>query len=122
MRLNDKYELIEKINSNDKNLYRAKDIFNDIEIFIEPYQEITASDWTMGGKLNEKLRKLKLSTAIDDYFYTDNKEKKTKLFYKVYLNNPLNVKKQEELVTSSHVRKRKKKQLVKITLMKKPLQ
>ncbi len=113
MKLNEKYELIEKVKSNKKKLYRAKDLFNDIEIFIEPYQEISASDWTMGGKINEELRKLKLSTAIDDYFYTDNKEKKTKIFYKVYLDNPLTIKKQEKAVITSHTRKRRKKTLTK---------
>ncbi len=111
MKLNEKYELTEKIESDKKNLYKGKDLFNDIDIFIEPYKEISASDWTSGGKLNEDLRMLKLSQSIDDYFYTDNKQKKTKIFYKVYIDNPLIVK-SENNSSSVQSRGRRRKRLV----------
>jgi len=89
MKLTEKYELLDKIEAGNKKLYKARNLFTNEDIFIEKYIETDSSDWNEGAKINNELKNLKQADRIDDYFYVDNKNKRKRMFFKVYLENPL---------------------------------
>ncbi len=78
--LNNKYKLISQI---ERNIYNAININTTQKVIIYTYKAIAPSDWNLGKKINEELRKSKLNNEIIDFFYRDDPKTNKKIFYKV---------------------------------------
>jgi len=79
------YHIIKQVS---EHRYEAQDINTNEHVEIERYKDISISDWNKGKKINDELRKLKVSNKLKDYFYVESKDHYKKVFYKVYSREP----------------------------------
>jgi len=86
-KLDYRYEILEERRSNNDIIYKAEDSIYDKIVYLREYASVDSGDWELLSSHEDKLRDLKNSGDISDYFGFEDYDISKKKFYEIYDEN-----------------------------------